>query len=149
MRTGTARAGDRLESVHGHIQLAAADLGPERRPSTEIGGTVDPGPAYSTLPARLLRELGVEPAGLRLFLPAAGRCVDMDTGQAWVSINGERVVRLVVFGEGEAPTLLGADTLEGLALAVDPVEQRLVPTPSSCTEARGAAVSTSAMPPAC
>ena len=35
---------------------------------------------------------------------------------------------LVVFGEDDGPALLGAYTLEGLALAVDPVEQQLVPT---------------------
>ena len=35
---------------------------------------------------------------------------------------------IVVFGEDDAPPLLGAYTLEGLALAVDPEAQRLVPT---------------------
>ena len=34
----------------------------------------------------------------------------------------------MVFGDDEAPALLGAYTLEGLALAVDPESQRLVPT---------------------
>jgi predicted aspartyl protease len=44
-------------------------------------------------------------------------------------VNGQAVIRLVVFGnEGEEP-LLGADTLEGLLLSVDPVKHRLVPTP--------------------
>ena len=52
----------------------------------------------------------------------------MDIGRAWVTIDGKSEVTLVVFGEDDAPPLLGAYTLEGLALAVDPVEQRLVPT---------------------
>ena len=34
---------------------------------------------------------------------------------------------VVVFGEDDDPALLGDYTLEGLALAVDPVEQRLDP----------------------
>ena len=34
----------------------------------------------------------------------------------------------MVFGEDDAPSLLGAYTLEGLGLAVDPASQRLVPT---------------------
>ena len=97
-------------------------------PSREIEATVDTGAAYTTLPARLLRELGIEPMGQRRFLLADGRRVDMDSGQAWVAIDGERVVSIVVFGDDDAPPLLGAYTLEGLALAVDPVEQRLVPT---------------------
>ena len=94
----------------------------------EIEATVDTGAAYTTLPTRLLRELGVTPMGKRRFLLADGRRIDMDYGQAWASINGDSVVTLVVFGEDDAPPLLGAYTLEGLALAVDPVEQRLVPT---------------------
>ena len=40
--------------------------------------------------------------------------------------KGIRVTTLVVFGEEDAPILLGAYTLEGLTLVVDPVEQRLV-----------------------
>ena len=94
----------------------------------DIDATVDTGAAYTTLPTSLLRELGVEPMGKRRFLLADGRRIEMDYGQAWASINGESVTTLVVFGEDNAPPLLGAYTLEGLALAVDPVEQRLVPT---------------------
>jgi predicted aspartyl protease len=52
----------------------------------------------------------------------------MDYGEARAMVDGESVATLVVFGEDGAPALLGAYTLEGLALAVDPVEQRLVPT---------------------
>ena len=52
----------------------------------------------------------------------------MDYGQAWVTIDAESVVTIVVFGEDQAPTLLGAYMLEGLAVAVDPEAQRLVPT---------------------
>ena len=102
--------------------------GLDERETRELKAIVGTGAAHTTLPARLLRELGVEPSGRRRFLLADGRRTDMDYGQAWVAINGERVVTIVVFGEDEAPPLLGAYTLEGLALAVDPVEQRLVPT---------------------
>ncbi len=56
------------------------------------------------------------------------RISSMDYGEARASVNGESVTTLVVFGEDEAPALLGAYILEGLALAVDQVEQRLVPT---------------------
>ena len=96
--------------------------------SLEIEAAVDTGAFYTTLPASLLRELGVEPRGKRRFLLADGRRVEMDYGEARAAINGENVTTLVVFGEDNAPALLGAYTLEGLALAVDPVEQRLVPT---------------------
>ena len=94
----------------------------------DLVATVDTGAAYTTLPGSILRELGIEPAGKRRFLLADGRRIEMDYGQAWATIDGESVVTIVVFGEDNAPALLGAYTLEGLALAVDPTEQRLVPT---------------------
>ena len=94
----------------------------------DVEATVDTGAAYTTLPASLLRELGVEPMGQRRFLLADGRRVDMDYGRAWATINGDSEVTIVVFGEDDAPALLGTYTLEGLALAVDPTSQRLVPT---------------------
>ena len=96
--------------------------------SRDLEATVDTGAAYTTLPGRMLRELGVEPSGQRRFLLADGRRVFMDYGEARATVDGESVATLVVFGEDNAPPLLGAYTLEGLALAVDPVEQRLVPT---------------------
>ena len=55
------------------------------------------------------------------FLIADGRRVEMDIGGAWATINGTSEVTLAVFGEDDAPALLGAYTLEGLRLAVDPV----------------------------
>ena len=94
-----------------------------------LEATVDTGAAYTVLPASLLRGLGVEPRGKRRVLLADGRRVEMDYGQAWATIGGESVITLVVFGEDDAPALLGAYTLDGLALAVDPTGQRLVPTP--------------------
>ena len=96
--------------------------------SRDIEATVDTGAAYTTLPGRLLYELGIEPMAKRRFVLADGRRVDMDIGRAWVTINGDSEVTLVVFGEDDAPSLLGAYTLEGLGLAVDPTSQRLVPT---------------------
>ena len=94
----------------------------------DIEATVDTGAAYTTLPGSLLRELGIEPVGKRRSLLADGRRTEMDYGEVRAMVGGESVATLVVFGEDNAPVLLGAYTLEGLALAVDPVEQRLVPT---------------------
>ena len=96
--------------------------------SRDSEAAVDTGAAYTIVPASLLREIGVEPIGQRRFLLADGRRIFMDYGEAKASVNGESVTTLVVFGDDDAPALLGAYTLEGLALAVDPVEQQLVPT---------------------
>ena len=102
--------------------------GMDGQQTREIEATVDTSAAFTTLPSRLLHEIGVEPIGQRRILLADGRRIFLDYGEARASINGDSVTTLVVFGEDDAPPLLGAYTLEGLALAVDPVEHRLVPT---------------------
>ena len=94
----------------------------------DVEATVDTGAAYTTLPGSLLRELGIEPIDKRTFLLADGRRVDMEYGRAWATINGNSEVTIVVFGAEDAPALLGAYTLDGLRLAVDPIAKRLVPT---------------------
>ncbi len=95
--------------------------------SREIEALVDTGAFYTTLPKHVLEELGVEPTRTRRFRVADGRVVSMDIGEARVQIDGEIVTTIVAFGENGGPTLLGAYTLEGLALAVDPFGERLVP----------------------
>ena len=95
--------------------------------SQEIEATVDTGAAYTTLPARLLRHLRIEPMAQRRFVVADGRIIDMDIGRAWVTIDGSSEVTIVAFGEDDSPPLLGAYTMEGLGLAVDPTSGRLVP----------------------
>ncbi len=130
--------GNRLESKNRECEEEVSNMGTFNWPlrissmdgkqARDIEAMVDTGAAYTTLPTRLLHELGVAPMGQRRFLLADGRRIEMDYGQAWATIDGDSVVTLVVFGEDDAPALLGTYTLEGLALAVDPVEQRLVPT---------------------
>lgn len=106
------------------IQISAAEGGE----SMEVEALVDTGSFYTMLPDRLLRELGVKPIGTRRLRLADGRRIFMNYGRAWVTVKGESEGTLVVFGEDDGPTLLGAYTLQGLALAVDPAEERLVPS---------------------
>ena len=100
----------------------------DERSSGEIEALVDTGASHTVLPGRFLRELGVESIGTRRLVLADGSRVEMDYGRAWATIDGESEITIVVFGEDNGPALLGAYTLEGLALAVDPVGQRLVST---------------------
>ena len=94
--------------------------------SLEVDAMVDTGASYTIVPAKLLRGLGVEPIdSIRLSL-ADGRAVEYDMGQAVATVDQRTVPTLVVFGSDDACPLLGAYTLEGLRLAVDPVHQRLV-----------------------
>ena len=106
------------------IQISVVDGGE----SMEVETIVDTGSFYTMLPGRLLRDLGVVPIGTRRLSLADGRRILMNYGRAWVTVEGESEVTLVVFGEDDGPALLGACTLQGLAVAVDPTEERLVPS---------------------
>ena len=107
------------------LRLAGLDGGR----TLDLEALVDTGSAYSFVPARLLKQIGVSPIGRVALEMADGRPVRYDIGQAWATVDDESVVTLVVFGNDEATVLLGAYTLEGLRLAPDPVAQRLVPAP--------------------
>ena len=96
----------------------------------DIEATVDTGATYSMLPSGMLRQLGVESIGKAEFELADGRIVEMEKGRVWVTIDGASEFSLVIFGEDGTPPLLGAYTLEGLRLAADPVQRRLVPARS-------------------
>ncbi len=95
--------------------------------SMDIEATVDTGSAYTTLPGSLLRELGVEPFDVRRFVLADGHVVATEIGEARATLGDTSVTTVIAFGEEGSPPLLGAYTLEGLGLAVDPVLQRLIP----------------------
>ena len=106
------------------VKVTSLDGGP----TMEIEAMVDTGATFTVLPSTLLRELGVTVTRQARFELGDGRIVEMDVGQAWTTIGDVTAITQVVFGAEDSPPLLGAFTLEGLLLAVDPVQQRLVPT---------------------
>lgn len=109
------------------VQVEIGDPAGQRYEPVEV--LVDTGATYTTVPRPLLDSLGVIPHVRDTFILADGRRVERDIGRAWVRVDGRAELTLVVFGEPEAPALLGAYALEGLRLAADPVGRRLVPVP--------------------
>ena len=106
------------------IEVIAAD----GSRSETVDALVDTGATYTCLPATLLNRLGVAPRRQIQSELADGSIVDDAIGEARIRLEGIEMTTIVVFvGEG-APTLLGAYTLEGALLVVDPVRQRLAPT---------------------
>ena len=69
----------------------------------DIEATVDTGASFTTLPSRLPRELGVEPMGKRGFLLADSRRIEMDYGEARVTIDGDTAVACVVHNGSSQP----------------------------------------------
>lgn len=93
-----------------------------------IEAIVDTGASYTCVPTSLLTGLGVVPSRTRTFVLADGQRAERDMGEARARWDGLEVATIVVFGDEGTDPLLGAYTLEGLGLAVDPENRRLVPT---------------------
>ena len=105
--------------------IVISDLSGEH--SVEIDAVVDTGAFYSVLPRYLLQELGVEPIDRITFRLADNQSIEMDIGHAWITLGGRRRITTVAFGSNIGQLLIGAFTLEGLELAVDPRGECLVP----------------------
>jgi len=88
---------------------------------------VDTGSELTWIPSSVLEQLGIERERTQRFLVADGRVLERGIGIAIVHAEGTLTPDWVVFGEPGDMTLLGAHSLEGLNLRVDPAARRLVP----------------------
>lgn len=93
----------------------------------EVEAVVDTGSTFAAAPRELLERLGIRPVRRQRFRIASGQVIENDVGDAVVRLEGLQGTTPVVFNEPGEPILVGAVTLEGLLLGVDPVAQRLVP----------------------
>ena len=93
-----------------------------------VSALVDTGAAISVLPAPMLKRLGVKAYWRRRFVLANGEKIERDVGIAVFRWNGSEGASEVVFGEKGDKPLLGALTLESLALKVNPRKGKLEPT---------------------
>ena len=95
--------------------------------SITVDALVDTGATYTGLPGAVLRELGLAP---KRKIPARlpeGSVVEEEIGEVRVWLQGIELTTIVVFDAAELPARLGAYTLTGALLAVDPARQRLIP----------------------
>ena len=99
----------------------------ERSPVIEVPDTlVDTGSEATWIPRRVLESLGVKVERTRGFIVADGRRIEREIGFAIIHAAGTSTVDEVVFGEETDFPILGAHSLEGLNLRVDPVRKTLV-----------------------
>ncbi len=108
------------------IRIAARPEGPYE----EIEPLVDTSSMYTFVPSAIISRLGLTSTDTRPFQLADGRIIERNVVEAVVQIDGRRAHTICVIGGERDQVLLGAYTLEGLALAVDPVNERLVPMPA-------------------
>jgi len=87
---------------------------------------VDTGAELSWIPTDVLESLGIERRSRWRCRQADGTVLERWTGPAFVYAAGKTATDDVVFGEPGDLVLLGARSLEGLNLRIDPVNKRLV-----------------------
>jgi predicted aspartyl protease len=88
---------------------------------------VDTGSEYTWIPRDVLEDLRVLVQRRQGFQVADGRRIDRDVGYALVRAGGSEAPDMVVFAEPGDMVLLGAHSLEGLNVKIDPVRKELVP----------------------
>jgi predicted aspartyl protease len=113
---GTFQVGCRIEN---HIDRTRAVTVPRV--------LVDTGSEYTWIPEETLRKIDVAIEKKDLaFTMANGQRVTRSVGFAVVHIDEYFTIDEIVFAEPGDMTLLGARTLEGLSLVVDPQKKKLV-----------------------
>ena len=89
-----------------------------------VEAPVDTGATFSIVPAPILDGLGVEPQRSGSFELADGSFRDYRIGETILRVEGDEVHSVVVFGDEDMGSILGAYTLERIGLAVDSSRQR-------------------------
>lgn len=72
-----------------------------------------------------LAAVGIHSTGVRKIRTIEGRELSRETGEVMMEIMEAKATRLVVLAERGDAEVLGADTLEGLGLEVDPATRAL------------------------
>jgi clan AA aspartic protease len=107
------------------VTIEVGDL--EGRSFEQLEALADTGATTTVIPASVLGRLGIASTQRRTFEYADGNRVELDMAQATVRVEGRETITWIIFGEEGGGALLGAYTLEGVFLGVDPYNQRLVP----------------------
>ena len=87
---------------------------------------VDTGAELSWFPATTLEGLGIRRRKKWRFRQADGSVLERWAGEARVYAAGNFTVDEVIFGEPNDLVLLGARSLEGLNLRIDPISKSLI-----------------------
>lgn len=109
----------------GHSYATVKIYGKDISCVKELSLLVDTGSTYTWLSKDFLTDLKIVPKGSRKFTTIEGKIVERPIGEAVIEYENEKATTIVVFGEKDDKQVLGVHALEGLALEVDPVTERL------------------------
>ena len=112
-----------------HVEATVSNLRDRDRQLT-VSLLVDTGATYTTLPREAADAIGLEPVDTRRIRLGDGREEQWPVATIFVRLQGREGPSFALIGPRGGPALLGAVTLEELALGVDPSARRLVPTTS-------------------
>ena len=99
----------------------------DRDRQLQLEGLVDTGAHFTQVPQALLDQIGIRPFGTRRVQYADGTVVAKPVASAEILIESEVTPSVVICGAPNDLILLGAFTLEGLNLGVDPIRKTLIP----------------------
>ena len=108
-----------------NVAIQVGDL--QRSRFENLEALADTGATTTVIPASVLDRLGVRPTSRHTFEYASGEQVELDMAEARIRVEGPETTSWVIFGNEDGGALLGAYTLEGVFLAVDPYNQCLTP----------------------
>jgi predicted aspartyl protease len=106
--------------------LLAAPERPEHRQPVKL--LVDSGSTYTWISAAVLRALSLAPTERRRVVTIDGQVTERDAAEVLITLEGRTLHTLCLFGEARDLDVLGAYTLEGFGLGIDPVQRKLIPT---------------------
>ena len=112
-----------------NVTIQIGNLGGAHFENVEV--MADTGAITTVIPSTILAGLGIGPTRRETFEYAGGQRVELDMAQANARVEGKETITWVIFGEEGMAALLGAYTLEGARLGVDPYNQRLIPVTGS------------------
>lgn len=92
---------------------------------------VDAGATTTVIPRSILAGLGIVPSQQQTFEYAGGERVQLDLAQARARVDGRETTTWVIFGTEGKSALLGAYTLGGVFLGVNPYNEQLIPVVGS------------------
>jgi predicted aspartyl protease len=94
----------------------------------ELDAFVDTGAAFSWIARARLERLGLVSTRRMQFRTIEGRIVERDLAIAYVGAGEYSAPDLVVMAEPGEMEVIGAHSLEGLGVAADPIQKKLVPS---------------------
>ena len=88
---------------------------------------VDSGATYTVLPQPIWKKLGLSPKREQSFILADGTVMKRKVSECYIEIPQGSCHTPVILGEKNDEALLGAVTLEELAVVLNPFERKLQP----------------------